>query len=122
MGNVGGCQIIMQKIKKQDTYNMFLWWFVLPDKEKEQVFGYTTEVEFSRAYRISRKQLWVWKGRPEFSDDVFNEIRTNAAVDQVQIYHAMLDRAKKNGKYAMVWLKIFNLLGNRNEPMVIKFD
>ena len=91
---------------KQDIYNCFLQWYVLPVEEKKDM-GINSESDFAKTNNISRKQLWIWKNRPEFNEDVINALKTNAIIDQVKLYHSIFEKAKKSYKYAKLWFDLY---------------
>lgn len=97
----------MRRLEKQDIYNEYVHWYVLPKDEKEEM-GITSEVAFSNVFNVSRKQLWVWKNRPDFRLDVNNAIRNMIPEHQIQLYHTVLERAKTNAKFPRLWLKLFS--------------
>jgi hypothetical protein len=91
---------------KTNTYDDYLQWYVLPADMKKSL-GIKTEKEFSQHHDISRKQLWVWKNKPNFRKDIHSALRNMAVKDQVEIYHSLFNQSTKNPKIFDLWKDLF---------------
>jgi hypothetical protein len=95
--NLGGCpKKSKTQIYRKDTFDNFIEWSILTDKEKTER-NLVTAKAFAKKYKITEAQLSKWKKRAEFS-----ELKKERMMDKMRdstpdVLNAFCDRCKKYG-------------------------
>jgi len=92
---------------KKGDYKEFVKFYALPSIFREEQFGFKTEQDFAKHFKIGQDTLVDWKKKEEFVKDVDEQLKKWGADKTPEVIAALLKTIEADGKAAEVklWLQ-----------------
>lgn len=93
--------------RKDAEFEYFALFTALPMKERKEIFGFQTAIQFGKAYKVNPCTLSEWKWDPKFYE-LRDKYLIHFKQHTAEVLRSLTDRAKRTGEafHVLTYMKL----------------